>query len=79
MNSVEVISIYEQVATITDQMVVAAEHADWELLAQLEAMLPVGFLRWGLWVWERQVWALQGFADLLEAAHGGPPSMHTTS
>jgi len=36
MNSVEVISIYEHVATITDQMVVAAEHADWELLAQLE-------------------------------------------
>ena len=36
MNSVELISIYEHVAAITDQMVSAAERSDWALLAELE-------------------------------------------
>lgn len=36
MNSIELISIYEHVAVITDQMVSAAENNDWALLAALE-------------------------------------------
>ncbi|WP_420477200.1 flagellar protein FliT [Noviherbaspirillum sp. ST9] len=37
MNSLEVISLYETVADITDQMLAAARVGDWELLAQLES------------------------------------------
>ena len=37
MNSLELISAYENVATITAKMLDAARLADWELLAQLEA------------------------------------------
>jgi len=37
MNSQELISIYENVATITEQMVHAAEEHNWQLLATLEA------------------------------------------
>lgn len=37
MNSEEVISLYEKVAVITHQMVVAAREYDWEQLAELES------------------------------------------
>jgi flagellar protein FliT len=37
MNSQEVISLYETVAEITDQMLAAARTGDWELLAELES------------------------------------------
>jgi flagellar protein FliT len=37
MNSKELISIYENVAEITDRMLNAARVADWDLLTQLEA------------------------------------------
>ncbi|WP_019141159.1 flagellar protein FliT [Noviherbaspirillum massiliense] len=36
MNNQEIISIYETVAGITDQMLAAARSGDWELLAELE-------------------------------------------
>jgi flagellar protein FliT len=36
MNSLELISLYENVAVITAKMLDAARLADWELLAQLE-------------------------------------------
>lgn len=36
MNSQEVVSIYETIAVITDQMLTAARRADWEQLATLE-------------------------------------------
>ncbi|MEO7032010.1 MAG: flagellar protein FliT [Herbaspirillum sp.] len=36
MNSVEVISLYETVADITEQMLVAARNNDWDQLAALE-------------------------------------------
>lgn len=39
MNNQEVISLYETVATITDQMLAAARCADWEELAALEARM----------------------------------------
>ena len=38
MNSEEVISLYEKVAVITRQMVVAAREYDWEQLAELESL-----------------------------------------
>lgn len=38
MNSEEVISLYETVAGITNQMVTAAREGDWEKLAALEAL-----------------------------------------
>lgn len=38
MNSEEVISLYEKLAGITDQMVSAARVRDWERLAALEAL-----------------------------------------
>lgn len=37
MNSQEMMSIYENVANITDQMVRAARDSNWELLIKLEA------------------------------------------
>lgn len=37
MNSQEIISIYESVAVITDQMLAAARAADWEQLIELES------------------------------------------
>lgn len=37
MNSLELISLYESVATITASMLDAARTGDWELLAQLES------------------------------------------
>lgn len=37
MDSQEVISLYETVATITDQMLTAARNGDWEELIALEA------------------------------------------
>lgn len=37
MDSKEVISLYETVATITDQMLAAARNGDWEELIALEA------------------------------------------
>ncbi len=37
MTSQEIISIYESVAVITDQMLAAARDSDWELLASLES------------------------------------------
>ena len=37
MNSQEVILLYETVAVITDQMLVAAKKRDWEVLAMLES------------------------------------------
>ncbi|HVK94229.1 MAG TPA: flagellar protein FliT [Noviherbaspirillum sp.] len=37
MNSQEILSLYETVAAITDQMVVAARNGDWERLALLES------------------------------------------
>ncbi|MDB5762093.1 MAG: flagellar protein FliT [Herminiimonas sp.] len=37
MNSQEVISLYETVATITDQMLAAARDGQWEQLAALES------------------------------------------
>ncbi|HEY6774354.1 MAG TPA: flagellar protein FliT, partial [Oxalicibacterium sp.] len=37
MDSQEVISLYETVATITDQMLMAARNGDWEELIALEA------------------------------------------
>jgi len=37
MNSQELMSIYETVAEITEQMVDAAQDNDWQLLARLEA------------------------------------------
>jgi len=36
MNSKEIISIYENVSDITEQMVNAAQNGDWALLAKLE-------------------------------------------
>jgi flagellar protein FliT len=36
MNSIELISIYENVAVITDRMLNAARTADWDLLIELE-------------------------------------------
>ncbi|MCU6435381.1 flagellar protein FliT [Undibacterium sp. Jales W-56] len=36
MDSMEMISIYENVATITDQMLSAARSGDWDLLSKLE-------------------------------------------
>ncbi|AZP14663.1 flagellar protein FliT [Undibacterium parvum] len=36
MNSMEMISIYENVAEITDRMLNAAKSADWDLLTELE-------------------------------------------
>lgn len=36
MNSMELISMYESVAEITDRMLNAARVADWDLLAELE-------------------------------------------
>jgi flagellar protein FliT len=36
MNSQEVISLYESVADITEQMLAAARTGDWELLVELE-------------------------------------------
>ena len=36
MNSVELISIYENVSVITDRMLDAARKADWDLLSKLE-------------------------------------------
>lgn len=36
MNSLELISLYENVATLTSHMLDAARTGDWELLAQLE-------------------------------------------
>jgi flagellar protein FliT len=38
MNSEEVISLYEKVAVITNQMVAAAREYDWEQLAELESL-----------------------------------------
>jgi flagellar protein FliT len=37
MNSQEVISLYETVAVITDQMLVAARNSDWDRLVELES------------------------------------------
>jgi flagellar protein FliT len=37
MNSLELISIYESVAVITDQMLNAARSGDWDRLVELEA------------------------------------------
>lgn len=37
MNSTEIISIYENVSRITDQMVAAARSADWDQLTVLES------------------------------------------
>lgn len=37
MNSHEVLSLYETVATITDQMLAAARNGDWEQLVALES------------------------------------------
>lgn len=37
LNSHDVITIYESVAEISDQMLAAARNAEWELLAELEA------------------------------------------
>ena len=37
MNSNEVLSLYETVATITDQMLAAARNGDWEQLVALES------------------------------------------
>jgi flagellar protein FliT len=37
MNSEEVISLYETVAVITDQMLAAAREGNWERLAELES------------------------------------------
>lgn len=37
MNSLELISLYENVATITTNMLDAARMSDWDLLSQLEA------------------------------------------
>ncbi|HCY64608.1 MAG TPA: flagellar protein FliT [Oxalobacteraceae bacterium] len=37
MNSQEVISLYETVATITGQMLIAARNGDWDELAALES------------------------------------------
>ncbi|MFZ6849353.1 flagellar protein FliT [Undibacterium sp. RuRC25W] len=37
MESIELISLYENVAVITDQMLDAARKRDWELLCQLES------------------------------------------
>lgn len=37
MNSQEVISVYETVAVITDQMLAAARNNDWDLLVELES------------------------------------------
>jgi len=37
MNSKELMSIYENVADLTNQMVLAAQENDWQLLAKLEA------------------------------------------
>lgn len=37
MNSQEIISIYETVAVITNQMLEAAKNGDWEHLAELES------------------------------------------
>lgn len=37
MNSQEVISLYENVATVTDQMLAAARNGDWDELVVLEA------------------------------------------
>ena len=36
MNGEQVISLYESIALLTDQMLVAARASDWELLASLE-------------------------------------------
>lgn len=36
MNCVEVLDIYQKVATLTAQMRIAAQERDWELLAKLE-------------------------------------------
>ena len=36
MNCVEVLDIYQQVASLTAQMLLAAQERDWELLAKLE-------------------------------------------
>ncbi|WP_295751197.1 flagellar protein FliT [Undibacterium sp.] len=36
LNSMEMISIYENVAEITDRMLIAAKSADWDLLTELE-------------------------------------------
>ncbi|MDY7578324.1 flagellar protein FliT [Herbaspirillum sp. RTI4] len=37
MNSEEAISLYESIATVTDQMLAAARSSDWQLLSSLEA------------------------------------------
>ncbi len=37
MNSLELISIYENVAVLTDQMLDAAQRGNWDLLVKLEA------------------------------------------
>lgn len=37
MNSHEIIALYETVAAITDQMVIAARNGDWDRLALLES------------------------------------------
>ncbi|MBR7798931.1 flagellar protein FliT [Undibacterium sp. FT137W] len=37
MNSQDVISIYETVAVISDQMLLAAKNADWDRLTELES------------------------------------------
>ena len=37
MNSVEVLDIYEKVATLTAEMRLAAQSHDWELLEKLES------------------------------------------
>lgn len=37
MNSHEIISIYQTVAAITDQMLAAARNSDWDHLVELEA------------------------------------------
>jgi flagellar protein FliT len=37
MDNIEMISIYENVATITDQMLNAARSSDWDLLSKLES------------------------------------------
>jgi flagellar protein FliT len=36
MNSLELLNVYEKVAHITAEMLIAAQSNDWELLAQLE-------------------------------------------
>lgn len=47
MNSVEVLSIYEKVATLTSEMRLAAQSRDWELLEKLESdcSVQVGVLK----------------------------------